>query len=48
MQEGGDIEFDFPRPVRWLIRHVACPVAKVFGYRALYPEYRSHTKEVVT
>jgi hypothetical protein len=41
--EGG-VEYTFvPVSVRVLIRYIICPLAKIVGYQAYYPEYRSAT-----
>lgn len=40
-QEGG-MEYTFiPQPVRFVISHVAIPLAKLVGYRPFYPEYKT-------
>ena len=40
-EEGGHVELPLPRPARWLIRFVVCPLAKLVGYKPTYSEYRS-------
>lgn len=41
MQEGGHLELPVPKAARWLIRYVACPLAKLVGYKPVYDEYRA-------
>ena len=41
VQEGGHVEVPMPKPAKYLVKFVACPLAKLLGYKALYPEYQS-------
>lgn len=40
-QEGGHLELQKNQRIQWLIPTVLCPIAKLIGYKATYPEYES-------